>query len=270
MAPRQGIDPQGENFPAYPLYKERLVNVRKIVGLVIACGLLVGASAAPVTAKKARSRVPAWGGEDAPIRPGASLNGSCTFNFVFYTPGTATRAPKAYIGTAGHCTDKLGEPAELPGVGAVGKVVYDSDLVKGEYNAVDFSLIELAPAMVSQTNPTVLGWGGPKRVATVEDFAEGDRVDVYGYGLLVGETEQTRPRSGVLFSWTEQEYLADMPAVNGDSGAPLLHNETGAALGIISRWNIDVPPSTDRGPLVVWILEALDAAGFDVRLATVE
>lgn len=246
------------------------MNVRKVIGLVVACGLLVGASAAPVTAKKARSRIPAWGGEDAPLRPGASLGG-CTFNFVFYTPGTATKAPKAYIGTAGHCTDKLGEEVQLEGAGVVGKVVYDSDLVTGEHKGVDFSLIELNPTMIPQTNPAVLSWGGPTRVATVEDFAVADQVDVYGYGMVLGENEQTRPRYGALVSWTEREYQADMPAVNGDSGAPLIHHETGAALGIISRYGLTVPPSTDMGPLMTWILEALDAAGFDdVRLATVE
>ncbi|HEX2196583.1 MAG TPA: hypothetical protein VHJ76_06620 [Actinomycetota bacterium] len=242
---------------------------RKIVGLVVACGLLVGASAAPVHGKKVR-KTPAWGGEDAPLRPGASLGGRCTFNFVFYTPGTAKKAPKAYIGTAGHCTAELGEEVELPGVGMVGKVVYDSDLVEGDYQGVDFTLIELYPKIVSQTNPTVLGWGGPRRIATVEDFAVGDQVDVYGYGLLLGDNEQTRPRYGVLASWTEQEYQADMPAVNGDSGAPLIHHETGAALGIISRYGLTVPPSTDLGPLMVWIMEALDDAGFNVRLATVK
>ncbi len=240
--------------------------LKKIAGLVLACGLVVGVSAAPVQGKKA-SRMPAWGGSDAPLRPGSSLGGYCTFNFVFYTPGTATKAPKAYIGTAGHCTEKLGEEAELPGTGIIGKVVYDSDLVK---SSVDFSLIEIAPSFVGKTNPEVLVQGGPSRIATVEDFAQGDQVDVYGYGMVVGEAEQTRPRSGVLFSWSEKEYQADMPAVNGDSGAPLIHNETGAALGIISRYGIAVPPSTDLGPLMTWILEELDKAGFKVRLATVK
>ena len=241
---------------------------RKIVGLIVACGVLVAGSAAPVHGKKPQ-KTPAWGGADAPLRPGASLGGYCTFNFVFYTPGTAKVAPKAYIGTAGHCTDKLGEEAELTETGIIGTVVYDSDLVKPA-TGVDFSLIEIDPAFVGKTNPEVLVHGGPTRPATVEDFAVGDQVDVYGYGILVGETEQTRPRSGALFSWTEKEYQADMPAVNGDSGAPLIHHETGAALGIISRYGFTVPPSTDLGPLMTWILEELDTAGFDVRLATVQ
>lgn len=246
------------------------MNGKKFLGVALACGLLLGASAAPVTAKKARSKMPAWGGEDAPIRPGSSLGGYCTFNFVFYTPGTAKKAPKAYIGTAGHCTDKIGEETELPGVGVIGKVVYDSDLVEGEYQGVDFSLIELFPEMISKTNPTVLNWGGPTRAATVEDFAVGDQVDVHGYGVVLGQNDVTRSRSGVLVSWTEQEYQADMPAVNGDSGSPLIHHETGAALGIISRYGVAVPPSTDLGPLMTWILEAVDAEGFNVRLATVK
>lgn len=240
--------------------------LRKIAGVVLACGLVVGASAAPVHGKKP-SRMPAWGGSDAPLRPGSSLGGYCTFNFVFYTPGTATKAPQAYIGTAGHCTDKIGEEAELSGTGVIGKVVYDSDLVK---STVDFSLIKIDPSFVGKTNPEVLVHGGPTRSATAEDFSEGDQVDVYGYGVGVGEHEASRPRSGVLVSWSEKEYQADMPAVNGDSGAPLIHHETGAALGIISRYGVAVPPSTDLGPLMTWILEELHTAGFKVRLATVK
>jgi hypothetical protein len=64
--------------------------------------------------------------------------------------------------------------------------------------------------------------------------------------------------------------MADMPAVNGDSGAPLLHDKTGYALGIISRYGIRVPPSTDIGPLVDWALREVRRSGFpDVVLATI-
>lgn len=232
---------------------------------MVALGLLLGAVAAPVEAAKVR-KTPAWGGPESPLRPGSSLGGYCTFNFVFYKPGTKTQAPKAYIGTAGHCTDKIGEVPEHAELGPIGKVVYDSDLME---STVDFSLIELDPAIVGQTNPEVLGWGGPTRVVEATDLELGTQVDVYGYGLGVGETEQTRPRSGYLVAWTEQEYQADMPAVNGDSGAPLIHHETGAALGIISRYGLTVPPSTDQGPLMTWILSELKSVGINVKLATV-
>lgn len=241
---------------------------RRLTGLLLASALLFALPLAPVQGKP-KAKAPVWGGEDSPLRPGSSLGGYCTFNFVFFSPGTKKAAAKGYIGTAGHCTDKLGEAAVHPELGEVGTVVYDSDLVSSD---VDFSLIELKPELISKTNPTVLSWGGPTRAIKAEDLALGDQVDVYGYGVGVGLTEQTRPRYGFLVGFNEDEYQADMPAVNGDSGAPLIHHETGAALGIISRYGIEgAPPSTDLGPLMGWIFEELKAAGFgDVRLATVK
>ena len=242
---------------------------RRLVSVVLAFGLLAGLSASPVHGKKKPQTVPKWGGLSSPLRPGASLSsagGSCTFNFVFYKPGTKAKAPKAYIGTAGHCTDKIGDEVSQPALGKVGKVVYDSDLAK---SGVDFTLIEIKPALVSKTNPTVLSWGGPTRVISHQELAVGDQVNVYGYGVGVGQNEATRPRHGYLVAFNDTEYQADMPAVNGDSGAPLLHHETGAALGIISRYGIAVPPSTDQGPLMPWILSELGKAGFKVKLATV-
>jgi len=243
------------------------VNLKRVMSLIVAGGLLFAFSAAPVQGKKP-AKTPRWGGVDSPLRPGASFDGKCTFNFVFYKPGAKGKAPKGYIGTAAHCTDKLGEVAANPEVGEIGKVVYDSDLAE---SAVDFSLIELEPKVIGRTNPEVLGWGGPTRSVSQKDLAVGDQVDVYGYGVGVGATEQTRPRYGFLVAYNKQEYQADMPAVNGDSGAPLIHHETGAALGIISRYGLTVPPSTDLGPLMPWIFKELKAAGFgDVKLATVD
>ena len=244
------------------------MSYRRVLGLVLASALLFALPLGPVQGK-APTRTPAWGPDDSPLRPGASLGGYCTFNFVFFTAGTKKAAPKGYIGTAGHCTDKIGEVVENPAVGPVGEVVYDSDLVGSN---VDFSLIELDPKIISETNPTVFHWGGPTRSATPEDLAVGDQVDVYGYGVGLGATEQTRPRYGFLVGFSDKEYQADMPAVNGDSGSPLIHHETGAALGIISRYGIEgVPPSTDLGPLMGWIFEELKASGFgNVQLATVK
>lgn len=238
-------------------------SFRYVVALT-ACAALLAAPIGVAQSKRA-SKQPAWGGSDSPLRPGASLGG-CTFNFVFYKPGTKTSPPKGYIGTAGHCTDALAEKVSQPELGEIGEVVYDSDLVE---SGVDFSLIEIYPQFISKTNPEVLHWGGPTRASNDEDLQQGDQIDVYGYGIGFGSAEQTRPRYGILFSWTDDEYQADMPAVNGDSGAPLIHHETGAALGIISRYGFTVPPSTDLGPRIGWILEELDKAGFNVRLATV-
>ena len=248
-------------------------SLRFVVALV-ACTALV---ASPLSAAhgKPAPKQPAWGGSDSPLRPGASLGG-CTFNFVFYKPGTDSSRPKGYIGTAGHCTDALTEKVSQPELGDIGEVVYDSDLLKRDDGFfVDFSLIEIYPKFISKTNPEVLHWGGPTRPSNDEDLQQGDRIDVYGYGIGFGSAEQTRPRYGVLFSWTDNEYKADMPAVYGDSGAPLVHHETGAAFVIISRYGFpdpstgDLVASTDLGPRIGWILEELANAGFKVRLATV-
>jgi hypothetical protein len=230
--------------------------------------------APPATASDAADEAvrPAFGDLSSPLRPGSSLGGYCTFNYVFYeqvypTDTEPNPVPDVYIGTAGHCTDELGERVSLEGFGQVGTVVYDSDEVD---SGVDFSLIQLDPAMVGKTNPQMRGFPGPKGAITVNMLEVGDRVDVYGYGIVFGEREETRPRFGVLTEWNQDEYMADMPAVNGDSGAPLLHDESGFALGIISRYGIRVPPSTDLGPMVPWIFRELAKAGFgNVALATI-
>jgi hypothetical protein len=136
-------------------------------------------------------------------------------------------------------------------------------------SGVDFSLVELDPELLDRTNPTMLGWDGPNGIIEDGEASLGDRVDVHGYGLLLGQNDVTRSRFGVLMSTSEDEYVANMPAVFGDSGSPLLHHDTGQALGIISRFAFfETPPATDVGPLMGWIFRELDAAGFgDVVLA---
>ena len=243
------------------------MGVRVIV--VAACALvlaLLGSGVAP--AQTVVPAEPAWGDLSSPIRPGASLGGYCTYNWVFYDSVLDEgQPPTAYIGTAAHCTDEVGERVELGDSGQeIGTVVYDSD---DAGSGVDFSLIQLDDERVAQTNPQMLGWGGPRGAVTTGQLAIGDRVDVHGYGMVLGDFDQTRSRYGFLVNWSDDEYVADMPAVNGDSGAPLLHHDTGLALGIISRYGFTaLPPSTDTGPMMPWIFRELAAAGLgDVVLA---
>jgi hypothetical protein len=235
------------------------------------CALVVGApgGAAPTAAT---DTTPEWGPVDeSPIRPGASLGGYCTYNWVFHDePDPLTepdRTQAVYIGTAGHCTDEVGERVTLPGVGQIGSVVYDSDLVDSD---VDFSLVRIDDELIGRTNPTMIEWGGPTGSVTTAELSVGDRVDIHGYGIVLGQNDVTRSRFGVLMSWNDDEYIANMPAVFGDSGSPLLHHDTGKALGIISRFAFtETPPSTDVGPLMSWIFDELADAGFgDVVLAT--
>ena len=244
---------------------------RRLTALLLLTASLGGLVAAPASSAR-NPRTPRWGGADSPLRPGAAFTADgldCTFNFVFFEPGTAATAPKAYIGTAAHCTKKVGQYVETPALGRVGRVVFDSDKSKDdEILSLDFSLIRIDPEVVGKTNPAVLGWEGPTRVVKTDELELGDRINIYGYGLVVGWVEQSRPRYGYLMSHDGKEYKANMPAVNGDSGGPLIHDETGAALGIVSRYGFSPPPSTDEGPLMPWIMRELHAAGFEVRLAT--
>lgn len=212
-------------------------------------------------------RTPDWGDASSPIRPGASLGGYCTFNFLYYDNVTGA----AYIGTAGHCTDEVGERVVLPGIGVIGTVVYDSDVAEGADAAVDFSLILLDDDKVAQANPRMLGHDGPTGIYLPGESPLGEEVGLHGYGLLLGQNEATRDRSGILITMDDRFYSADMPAVNGDSGSPLLHLATGGAVGIISHYGFGaMPPSTDEGPTMTFILDELHKAGFSVQLAIVE
>jgi hypothetical protein len=234
-------------------------------------GVAPAASSAP--SENAPDPRPAFGGLDSPIRPGSHVTtsvGSCTLNFVFYDSVLDEgQVPAAYVGTAAHCTQRAGDRVTVPGVGEIGTVVYDSDHAG---SGADFALIRIDDELVGRTNPQVRGFTGPTGSVTTADLGHGDLVDVYGYGVVFGRGEQTRPRRGVLMNWDESEYAINMPAVNGDSGGPVLHSSTGKALGIVSRYGFAaMPPSTDQGPLMTYVFRALDDAGFgDVVLATVD
>jgi len=227
--------------------------------------LLVALLALPALAPAGASGGPAWGDvATAKLRPGASLGGYCTINFAF-----TDASNDVYFGTAAHCTDEVGERVSTSGVGTWGTVVYDSDETAGANADVDFSLIKVDAGKVGDANPAMLGWNGPTGVATGTDLAFGRSVAFYGYGVGFGSVASLRAREGVLVSHTATTYKSDMPAVNGDSGAPIVDKETGRAVGIVSAYGIyTLPPTTDNGPLMTFILDELDDAGFDVDLAT--
>jgi hypothetical protein len=207
--------------------------------------------------------MPAWGDlASATIRPGASLGGYCTFNFLFYGMNGS-----AYIGTAGHCTEEIGERVSLGDGDEIGTVVYDSDLID---HGSDFSLMLLDVDQLHNSHPQMFRYNGPTGAIPASDLSAGDIIQLYGYGLLLGDNEESRARQGALVSWTDDEYDVDMPAVNGDSGSPLLH-ANGQAFGIVSRYGAaDGVPSTDSGPLMSYVFAGLAEAGYgDVVLATI-
>ena len=222
--------------------------------------------------------LPAFGGLDAPLRPGADMPG-CTFNFVYYDsvldvlPDGTRETPTAYIGTAGHCTDELDEEVSLVGYGPIGRVVFDSDIDIDPNDSADFTLIELYPHVVADTNPTMLDWGGPTGFVTAEELQVGDLFSIHGYGTGYGSTSVTQARKAAIVGWDDEEYAANGPIHFGDSGASLLHDRTGKALGIVSRANLDgpFPPSSLTGAMMPYIFAELAEAGFgDVVLANAQ
>jgi hypothetical protein len=193
------------------------------------------------------------------LQPGAQVQtplGSCTLNFVF------TDAQHTYLGTAGHCA-RVNDRVSTPGAGPWGTVVFDDD------GTADFALIRVDAAKLGLVSAAVRQWGGPTGVATPATASTGNPVALYGFGLGFSATQATRPREGVLYSNNGVEYRAQTLAVNGDSGAPLLDLEDGRAVGIISRFDFfTLPPTTDRGPTVQFLLGRLASAGYEVELQT--
>lgn len=212
------------------------------------------------------STSPAWGpAGTATIRPGSLFQGICTMNFLY-----TDAAGAAYVGTAAHCTDAIGQRVSVDGDGPdFGTVVFDSDVSPGARAFVDFALVRIDADKVHLANPLMRGHDGPKGAVTREELAAGDLLSLHGHGQAMGLLAATRTRPGVLVEVTARgEYRADMASDFGDSGGPILHVETGKALGIISRWGINARPSTDIGPTMGLIFEELGRAGIQVELAT--
>ncbi|MDX1610900.1 MAG: hypothetical protein R3185_00940 [Candidatus Thermoplasmatota archaeon] len=208
--------------------------------------------------------LPASLATDGPaIQPGASLGGYCTLNFVF--DGTGPLTGKTYIGTAGHCVDLDATPT-IPGRGTFGTVVWDDDAT------TDFALIEIDPAHTHDVLPWLLGHPDvPTGTTTQAETSPGDLLVLSGYGFGFAFHPTTREnRTGALLTDDGQRYTAQTLLTFGDSGGPLVHAPTGKALGTVSAYNFfDIPPTTDIGPTVDWILDELAQDGFPVTLRTV-
>ncbi|HEX9711337.1 MAG TPA: trypsin-like serine protease [Actinomycetota bacterium] len=192
---------------------------------------------------------------DTRIQPGARIvrPAGCTLNFVF-----RDAAARLYIGTAGHCVSGVGDRVATP-EGEFGTVVFR--ILRGDD---DFSLIRIDPAFYAEVNPAMRAWGGPTGVTTADTTGIGDALLQYGYGIVYSTTEVTRARGGILYNDNAMSYHAEVPAIFGDSGGPVIHAATGRALGIVAN----IGGHLLNGPTVQRAIELLAEAGIDVSLAT--
>ncbi len=223
-----------------------------ILGGLATAAALTGTALTASPASAAPTFAPA---ASATVKPGVQTytqGGQCTANFVF-TDGT-----RVFIGQAAHCsgtgaaTDTdgcdagslpLGTPVEVRGASKPGRLAYSSWLAMraaGETDANtcaynDFALVELDPADVARTNPSVPFFGGPTALGAGTTFGQ----SVYSYGnssLRLGLSPLSPKRGSSLGDtgggWSTTVYTAT-PGIPGDSGSGFL-DSTGRAFGTLS------------------------------------
>jgi hypothetical protein len=197
-------------------------------------------------------RAPASAAPDLPasgyvgIRPGSEEIApyGCTMNYVFRKDGALA------IGTAGHCTDRVGQTVTLltlepdsniPVIVDIGKVVvrvFDKNQL-----APDFSIIAINPKFYPWVFPTQAQVLGPCGAYTgnglvsqsVPTVFKGQQSKVgpevlfhYGHGTGIG-TGGT-PRVGVSVYWDTLSFWWDSASSPGDSGSGV-HTSSLAAAG---------------------------------------
>ncbi len=153
---------------------------------------------------------------------GVSANGcivapyGCTANFIFTNDGNWRTQP--YIGTASHCTDKVGEPVimqvdttTLAEVGTVAKRTSTQE------PGADFALIQVYPAVAAKwgVNPAI-PTGGPQGIYTGCDPGQVVKNYGHGYGVAVA---QGKPEAGIVAHWYDDAYGFFGYGFPGDSGS---------------------------------------------------
>ncbi len=209
--------------------------------------------------------LPAAASAQDKLQPGAMVEteaGQCTLNFVFN--GEGANAGKTYIGTAAHCVEKIGEPVTDINGDQFGKVAF---IGNADDANTDYSFIEVLPEHLSRVDPSMKGHPEfPSGFTTEGETTEGDMLQLSGYGVGFGETQPTQEqRQAILQGDDAETYWFSGPSVNGDSGGPIVHIDSGKALGIISRYGFETF-STDFGPTIEGVLPKAAKAGFPVSL----
>ncbi|MPZ65365.1 MAG: serine protease [Pseudonocardiaceae bacterium] len=203
--------------------------------------------------------------DEATVQPGVVTNtegAECTSNFIF-TDGT-----DVFIGMAAHCagtgpataTDgctsesrRLGTEVAIDGASQPGTLVYSSWLAmqdngEDDVNACtfnDFALVELDPADVSITNPSVLSFGGPTGLDT-DGTESGETVYSYGNSPLRGGVlqEKTGVSTGTTGGGWSHQVVTVTPGIPGDSGSGFLDAD-GEAFGVLSTLAIAPLPGSN-------------------------
>lgn len=262
----------------------RVFGSSRVLGLgqavVFVLALLV-AALLPASASAVPSFAPAG---EATVHPGVRTTteggGACTSNFVF------TNGTDVFLGQAAHCAGTglatevdgcmegnslpLGTPVKVEGASQPGTLAYSSWLAMQEVGETDlnacmfndFALVQLDPADVASTNPSVPGFGGPTGI-DIDGTQVGDQV--YSSGQLSEKTGQSLGTSGG--GWTHS-VLTLPPGIPGDSGSAFL-TDGGSALGVLSTLTV-LGPTLPGSNGVSDLNRALAYANAEGDLGTLE
>ena len=186
----------------------------------------------------------------------------CTANFIF-TDGTSK-----YVGTARHCTDRIGQEVTMQVdtttiavVGTVAKMTSGA----GEPGN-DWALIKIDPAVAAKwgVNPAMPVIGGPQGVYTgcgpTPVFHYG-----HGYGVAVA---QGKVEGGLATNLYDDGYGWTGAGAPGDSGSGVLTAPGGPAIGDFTHLIVDTgayPGSDLAGTRITKILSQ-----FGVRLVNAD
>src|SRR5215216_1188599 len=155
----------------------------------------------------------------------------CTANFVYYSGGGATAPAVAngslYLGTAGHCVEKVGEPVygaiSTPGIEVGVNIVRIGTVSKfrEEYEddglVQDFASIRIEDGLPVYPDSPV---GGPQGI--YDGCEPGQPLKYYGHGYEVA-VAQGKPGGGVAAHFYQDGYGYLGTAFGGDSGSGVLH-----------------------------------------------
>lgn len=188
----------------------------------------------------------------------------CTANFVYYNGGGSTAPAVAngslYLGTAGHCVEKNGEPVygavSTPGVGAsivrIGTVSKRIEKYDDDGLVQDFASIKIEDGLhVFPDSPV----GGPQGIYDGCDAGQPLKYYGHGYEVAVG---QGKPGGGVAAHWYQDGYGYFGTAFGGDSGSGVLHADDRAAGDLTAIIILDpslaFTPGEVVGTRITWIL----------------
>lgn len=208
------------------------------------------------------------GSAQDPIQPGAKIARG-TLGFFFYSMNETDDegAPLLYASTHGHGSmeGRLGDPVRLAGSGRViGSVVAQE---KDGYN--DWSLIRIDEAVRGDVDVAVRGWGGPTAMPTPRFQQAGDVACMVGHGTDKEREIRSRERCGELQSTFTFDNVTGFRYTaltgRGDSGSPIIHYESGQALGIHLGRGLD---GLARAVDICSLMEQFQAHDFTFTLAT--